>query len=383
MKIKKCVGKILIIGTLINNLSILSNAGVLSQDTRYETFEENNITIPDILEKSRVELEIEGDTLVNLASNYFNQEPYIRNPDGTVRITKLDTSSHGDPNLNKVETLKRDTEYTLFLNKKLRVLIGDNHINGSKMVNVYNSDDLVDKVTFKTSSNTDTYTFIKIFSGLTEEASTYPINGIRILLLEGDWSDKEVPGYFEGVKSVGQNNEYGHGVEISAQNKNLLPNAEGWVNGQIMVGGHVNATTIHRLISIYTKEYIKLKKGQYTFSYPNNYEVAYHVWDRNLNYVKDSRWIADDTFILNEDCYIKVTVRLKGSYTQSVEFAESMQTNPTDVGGKLTIQLEKGVSGTDYKERLLDKTEIILNEPLRGLPNGVKDRIIKKMVSGL
>lgn len=67
MKIKKHISKLLLVGILINNLSFISNAGTLSPDTRYETFEGNSIRVDDILEEDRVDVEIEGNTLVNLA----------------------------------------------------------------------------------------------------------------------------------------------------------------------------------------------------------------------------------------------------------------------------------------------------------------------------
>ena len=59
------------------------------------------------------------------------------------------------------------------------------------------------------------------------------------MLLEGDYTDKEIPLYFEGMKSVGEDDENGHSVEIVGQNKNLFDinefkNSDNWISGGTM-----------------------------------------------------------------------------------------------------------------------------------------------------
>ena len=66
MRLRKFISSSLIIGLLFNNTSSL--ALVLSDDGRYETFEDSNITINDILEEDTVDVEIEGNTMVNVAN---------------------------------------------------------------------------------------------------------------------------------------------------------------------------------------------------------------------------------------------------------------------------------------------------------------------------
>ena len=43
----------------------------------------------------------------------------------------------------------------------------------------------------------------------------------NIMLLEGDWTNKELPPYFEGMKSVGQDNESGHKIDILSKKYSL------------------------------------------------------------------------------------------------------------------------------------------------------------------
>ena len=76
MKIKN-LSKLLAFGVLLNSVPINSFAGVLSEDGRYETFSGNDITINDILEENKVDMKIEGDTLVNCLS----ESTYISHKD--------------------------------------------------------------------------------------------------------------------------------------------------------------------------------------------------------------------------------------------------------------------------------------------------------------
>ena len=67
MKLKKLISSSLALGLLFNSTST-SLASVLSEDGRYEIFEGNNITIDNILEEDKVDVEIEGNTMVNVAN---------------------------------------------------------------------------------------------------------------------------------------------------------------------------------------------------------------------------------------------------------------------------------------------------------------------------
>ena len=61
----KFLTRILAFGILLNSVPINSFAGILSDETRYETFTDNNIVINDILEEDKTNIKIEGNTLVN------------------------------------------------------------------------------------------------------------------------------------------------------------------------------------------------------------------------------------------------------------------------------------------------------------------------------
>ena len=63
---KKFISSTIVAGLFLNNTSSL--ASVLSEDGRYEAFEGNNITINDVLEEDTVDIEVEGNTMVNVAT---------------------------------------------------------------------------------------------------------------------------------------------------------------------------------------------------------------------------------------------------------------------------------------------------------------------------
>lgn len=113
MKFRQLVSKLLVAGVCISNTGINSLAGVLSEDGRYETFEGNSILIKDVYENDKADIEIEGNTLVNLIdyskidTNYYNYNlGYIseKNPDN--RLWQ---------NIEEVSILKPDTDYTILV----------------------------------------------------------------------------------------------------------------------------------------------------------------------------------------------------------------------------------------------------------------------------
>ena len=50
------------------------------------------------------------------------------------------------------------------------------------------------------------------------------------MILEGDWTNKPIPQYFEGMKSVGQDDVNGHKIEILSRNDKLIINKDKLLN---------------------------------------------------------------------------------------------------------------------------------------------------------
>ena len=210
--------------------------------------------------------------------------------------------------------------------------------------------------------------------GWTENDVSYA--GNTFLILEGDWTDKEVPqSYFEGMKSVGQDDENGHKIEILSQNKNYIDLTKkiDTSNGAKMV----IEDDVVTLTSI----------GSYSWCYNGI----------NLNHLKpNTKYICKG---IVEGGNPQSTFRVHDfNGAISTTFKNSLVfTTPSDVSGLCllfyistsspcvtgetavfkNIQLEKSENSTDYVKRQSNKKEILMNEPLRSLPDGTKDKIVK------
>ena len=385
---QKLISSSLAVGLMLNSVSI-SFAGILSDDGRYETFEGSSITINDILEEGEVDVEVEGNTLINV----LNLNKIIRNDGWTYNVDErrgyvnLVSSSNAwtELNFDTDKNIELGKEYTVFINVTKNTLVRNDGSSSDRVVKMAISSDTGDDNVFFIKRNQTG--IIKHVITPSESILRKPYISIipnvgygefefkDFMVVEGNHVDKDID-FFEGMKSVGERDGK---IDIISKNKNLLPDSNGWIDGQLYVDGIVNANPVYTASSISTKDYIRLSGGKsYIFSYPDTYNVAYHTWDINYNYIKDSGWINNKTITPAEDCYIKVTVRRVDSYDGTLETAEANPTYPSHIGNELKIQLEEGVNATSYINSSTDKKEVLLNEPLRSLPNGIKDRIIKR-----
>lgn len=203
-----------------------------------------------------------------------------------------------------------------------------------------------------------------------------------IMILEGDWGNKQLPQYFKGLKSVGEKEDENHKISISSRGKNLCPITEYNIYN-VPIGQNMNGyrdTIIARNIrvkpnttyAIHVKDIIGAPSNValkvMTFRDKIAETGLTHVdCYNNPNRIREysiSRNRFDTTITTESDAnYINLTT---GGFP-----AESSTITYVD------LQIIEGstVDSIDsYKE---DKKEILLNEPLRGLPNGVKDTIEK------
>ena len=153
---------------------------------------------------------------------------------------------------------------------------------------------------------------------------------------------------------------------LSTVGKNLIPLKEDWVQGQIMNGGGISVNSY----SLRTKSKIKVKPNtKYTFSTKSSdCKIAYHEWEANGKYIKDSGWITafPYTFTTNNKAeYINLTTRRASNINSTVD----------NLDDTLIWQLEESSSATSYephKTNILHTPEEVV---LRSLPNGVCDTL--------
>lgn len=189
----------------------------------------------------------------------------------------------------------------------------------------------------------------------------------NIIVLEGDWTNKPIPQYFEGMKSVGQDDVNGHKIEILSKNKNLF-NVNDFkfdsicngvslrIEGQEIVlnGTSTNSYTRHSLVN-----YLDYMKDNTTYTLSGSYmmmEISYN----------DGRVTWKTQITTDKSNMKKITVYLQ--WLEPVVTFDNLRIRP---------MLEEGNVVTAYATPNLNKKEISLNEPLRGLPNGTRDTIEK------
>lgn len=212
------------------------------------------------------------------------------------------------------------------------------------------------------------------------------------VLLEGDYTNKAIPNYFEDLKSIGEQNNEIHKIGITSKGKNLIDfsmeNIENFHNSNFNFTQMSNNAI--RVRSNYEKAYgfkkgFYVKKGeQYTITVTgmkensNDYSAMY-LGDTTLNYFQR-------TFILIPADTAGNIINTSNSFsTKSVTmtalrdgYINRWLIHSFDQGNYYqikSIQIEKGNAATTFESCKSDEKEILLNEPLRGLPNGIKDSI--------
>ena len=371
MKLKKIISSSLIAGFLFNSGS-LSLASILSEDGRYETFEGNSINIANVLEDDKIDVEIEGNTMVNLIDSMDNLWNFI--------IKKKDQYQYVDGdliipnngyfhgwywnNLNPIPNIKGNTTYTLIFTKGISPRVELGWVNEEGVSNSYKTFYNVDKISFTSPRNGDLRIKYCVQNPSSDSSS---INLGKVMLLEGDWTDKELPKYFEGMKSVGQDDENGHKIEILSRNDKLIINKD-----KLVSEGTFYYTKGWDAIRLETKaKKVKIvvtnKDGlarNTKLSVKNDIESEARLtslFALNTSFDKiEKDYNLVDTNILSFCVYGEN--RLSGNFFDFYDIEVFSYDN-----------IEETTSTAKY-----DKKEILLNEPLRGLQNGVKDKIVKR-----
>ena len=379
----KYISKLLASSILISNLNILSFASSWSEDGRYETFEESNITIDNVLEEDTVDTEIEGNTLVNLIDSSTISEIDL---DTKILSATTPTESHFILPYNS-DLLIDGRQYTIIVN------VVENEIDEEKfeVSSYYHGFKETIKipanytgvfkavVTRDSATNNGRIGKPSFYVGQHTKSQTIRIKDFMIL--EGDWTGKEIPEYFEGIQSSfeeqlitqdmvnsGQERSENLGkykVELKSAGKNILNANNNTVSK--WTGDAKN----HLITSI------KLQVGKtYTFSHFNEEDIdkSYRINIAAFNngeFVKNIAQIGGDYAGITKTA----TFTLNESYDEYYLEAHVLYDN---ISMSLKVQLEEGSSMTEYEPYKESVKAFYLNEPLRGLPNGIKDRIIKR-----
>lgn len=254
--------------------------------------------------------------------------------------------------------LKPNTKYTFipfvaYSNNTLKyVYIGLNYRNTSntQVQLIYLSPDKWNKPNVFTTSS-DILQTADLFLG--GNSGSITINSMKFLLLEGDWTNYNIP-YFDGIKSVGE--AEGNKIEALSRGKNLFDGEleSGLYSGESGLKGTSTSTSRIRSTNL-----IRVKPDtNYIIDSPDITYTSHYItcYDTNKKFVGVQYGLSNKkTFkTLRNVAYIGLTC-----------------VDTTDTSAR--YQLEEGTTATTYAPYREDKLDILTTEPLRGLPNGVRD----------
>ena len=361
----KTFSKILAFGILLNSVPIDSFAGILSEDGRYETFEGSDITINDVLEEDKVDVEVEGNTMVNVANQKdpvpitkkytvegTNHIPLQGEYDGKARPviegnTLVNLIQQGTVYSNYITIpLKNNTVYTLipYDNGFYGVFYGgwvENHY--SQGIKIFNTGTYQDKNEFRLYRKNSESVFEGDFS--------------NVVLLEGNFLDKPIPDYFEGMKSTFEDQLVTQEMVNSGQEKveNLGKyKVEYKVTGKnkcsnMISGYHYsnNDSLVNDVESSYSPEYIRVYQDQVFISNRINSAILRVCeYDINKNFIQRVN-IQNGTYTVPKNVsYIRV----------SFSNANTLLNNQ--------FQLEEGTISTKYEPYKEYTKTLYLNSPL-------------------
>ena len=176
--------------------------------------EGTNVTLTDTVDNGKVDVVCKGNTLVNLYDFKDRNDFHSINNKVIINGKNLKFIADGtyqDAMLKPLSTIKPNTIYTIIVNIIKNTLIDGclfvtnssddanlSRANFVVMPNMHNR--LVGTVTTKSDLSNDTRAMVTF---LNKESTQGEIE-VNIVVLEGDWTDKEIPSYFEGMKSVGE-----------------------------------------------------------------------------------------------------------------------------------------------------------------------------------
>lgn len=168
----------------------------------------------------------------------------------------------------------------------------------------------------------------------------------KTILVDADGNETDTPA--EGCKLVSVGEDEDNKLIILSKNKNLFDNSER-VNGYYWSADNTETRYDNSYLS---RAYIKVNQETYVTN--GNTQVL--EYDKNKNFIRRVQ-VTNAIYIPNENVgYIRLSY-----YNQGIDFKG---------------QFELSNKSTTYTEPKQHKTEILLNEPLRSLPNGVCDEIV-------
>ena len=323
------------------------------------------------VENSFTDVELSGNSLVNLC---------------VTDVGRLHFVADGTPNIKHYKTtaIKPNTKYTIITNVLKNTINNNLGIVGWNITDDYNQVIIPREYVglFKGCFTTND-TIREVWElDFWKENTIGEIEIENIIILEGDWTNKPVPQYFQGLKSVGEKEDGNHKISISSVGKNLLdpstiaphPNYGNSFYQATFDGEHIifdNKGDTSKGVMVFFNKPIYLEKGC-------SYKTIIESDSIPLSSFHNSLMFG----VARNDGSVYCTISNKGTITTLNNIESGWYWCRTEIpkggnSGKAKITLTKETTLQKHEPYKEDKKEISLNEPLRGLPNGVRDTIEK------
>ncbi|WP_415338691.1 hypothetical protein [Clostridium perfringens] len=328
--------------------------------------------IENTVEGMTTDMVIKGRTLQNFKSNVKNYiSKWVDNGDNySLNLP----SGSGQPYIlyGLTQTLKENQKYTVIVN-----LI--EYTSGALHFSFMNSEGNKPASTELVAESKGLKKFVFTINNTikAETLRILPRNGVdniysiskNILILEGDWTNKPIPEYFEGIKSFGQEEDK---ISILSHNKNLL-NTNEFTNNKFLsyVDGTIQELREGRCI---TEKFYELPQN-IVLSSSENLWKGFWIYDSNFNFIRNVE-NPNDVHVTRQsnEKYYRIGIQ---------ELKDSILSK--------RVQLEEGAIKTTYEPYKEDKKDILLSElgfdeGLRGLNdivydelNSIKNVVIKRV----
>ena len=320
--------------TLVNYVTDGAKELTLNGDIDVEG---TNVTLNNTIDNGKVDVSLEGNTMVNVCTHTNTLYPLQNENKTNQQIFYINT-------LYELDTTK---QYTLFF-----TLTDISNPSGDDVLAFQKGDK---DVMLPLINGTQTYLFTP--GNRMVKNIRIPVHSVQsghygtisdVMILEGDYTNKEIPTeYFEGMKSVGECED--NKIEILGRKEIVIETEVGDINKNT----GVNESSTKRTRA---RDYTEVKpNAEYKLTRTTvSGNMGMRYYDSNKNFITGFTYTNTDTHIFTtpSDC----------KYLRFID--ESADLNSIH---KLILTKDSD-----------DKKEISLNEPLRSLPNGVKDRFVKQ-----
>lgn len=437
MNIKRHILRIVSLSLILSGFNINSYTSSLIED-RYELFNGDKIIIEDNYDISKKGVIINGNTLVNILNvdRVVHEGPYsIVSDDGLIKVVAEteDGKFTGSYGSSKVDySIDKSKEYSLILNIKKNTLNSSFRFYhyGAFAKFPFNAVEVKSRETgtkvFKLehSSNEEptdnSFGYHMLTTGYDANAGIGNTIEYTAMIIEGDWTNKELPKYFKGMKSVGEKSDGSNSIDVinTLTNENLLAGSDFKIvatKDKPANPKRVYVDTEIDMQSLIGKR-LTLSFDAHTLGDgKNNENQPIYESDNNISRFGIHLYLEWMNIITNEKVnrYPFVAVQNINKNNERVTLTGTItppDDNPDDyilLNVSLSVQpyrmpadnnneewfisrpkLEYGSEATEwvpnknddiYEEYMRSRTTTIkLSEPLRGLPNGISDKIIKK-----